>query len=194
MRTFFSTLLLLPILSPGLLPGQAPDLSRQPLDSALQHNCDITERDRDNAAAWFGVGQAQQSLALSNFPVRPARCHTEGTSYLTDAGIALIHSLDADPNYPEASDALAEVVERNPLWGSGVMARNGFRRAASRGGKESFRVLLLRTRLEREGGDRDSALTLIDRYLRAGGDSGVAFFERARERFFRGERQAGLGD
>ncbi len=194
MRTLLSSLLLLAALPPGPLPGQAPDLSRQPLDSALQYNCDITERDRNNAAAWFGVGQAQRSLALGNFPVRPARCHTEGTSYLTDAGIAFTRSLDADPNYPEASDALAEVVERNPLWGSSAIARNAFRRAASRGGKESARVLLLRIRMEREGGQRDSTLSLISRYLAAGGDSGVALFERARERFFRGERDAALDD
>lgn len=194
MRTTLRTLLLVALLGPSQLHGQAPDLTRQPFDSALQANCNITERDRDNAAAWFEVGAAQRGLALGNFPVRPARCHTEGTSYLTGAGMAFINALDADPNYPEASDALAEVVERNPLWGSGGMARNAFRRAASRGGQESPRVLLLRIRLEREGGERDSALALIARYLEAGGDSGVALFERARERFYRGERDAALDD
>lgn len=194
MRTIVRSLLLLAALPPGLVAAQAQHLSREPLDSALNYFCQITARDRNNAVAWFGVGSTQRALADGKFAVRPAECHTEGASYLTDAAIGFIRTLDVDPNYPAASDALADMVERNPVWGAGAMARNGFRRAASRRGGESARVLLLRARLEREGGERDSTLVLIDRYLAAGGDSGVALFERARERFYRGESRAALED
>jgi hypothetical protein len=194
MRTIVRSLLLLAALPPGQAAGQAQDLSRESLDSALNYFCQITARDRNNAAAWFGVGSTQRALADGQFAVRPAECHTEGASYLTDAGIGFIRALDVDPNYPAASDALADVVERNPTWGAAAMARNGFRRAASRRGGQSARVLLLRARLEREGGERDSTPVLIDRYLAAGGDSGVGLFERAREHFYRGESRAALED
>ena len=163
---------------------------REPLDAALASFCAAQRARPDWWLPWFGTGMAQLALARGSFPVRPAGCHNEGTSYFQDAGLAFAHALEVAPRAREAAEALGDAVEADPRWGLGDVARSALRRFAASGAQQSPNVLLLRARLEREGGGRDSVLPLLRTYLSSGGDSGVGLLEAARERFFQGDRLA----
>src|SRR5690606_34584857 len=96
------------------------------------------------------------------------------------------------PAFTAATAGLVEAVELSPRWGAAGIARDALRRADSAAPSELPRVLLMHARLEREGGQREAVAPLLQRFLAAGGDSGIGLLELARERFNEGDSGKGI--
>lgn len=168
--------------------SQAPE--RNHLDAALAAFCRAAESRAGWWMVWYGIGRAQLALEDGHFPVRPAACHTEGASYIQDAGIAFARALTRDSSRTEAALGLLEALEKDRRWGLGTVARDAFRRFATSGVPQPARILLIRAVLERDGGDRDLVIPLLEGYLAAGGDSGIGLIQLARERYRIGDPSA----
>lgn len=141
---------------------------------------------------WYGLGLVNLALTRARAPYRPTRFNREGLDYPQSAIVAFARAIELDPTFTAATVGLAESVELSPRWGAAGIARDALRRADSAAPSTLPRVLLLHARLEREGGHRVAVAPLLQRFLAAGGDSGIGLLELARERFNEGHQEQGI--
>jgi hypothetical protein len=155
------------------------DSSSKTLRKAGEEFYNVTARHDDWPLAWYGIGLTERALARGKFPVLPARFHPLGADYNQGAIQAFVYALQKDSTFLPAAEGLAEAAQATTRWGYTGKARDALRRAAA----HSAQTLLVRARLEREANDRERALSLLQRALQLGADSGVVYLELAREEF-----------
>lgn len=143
------------------------------------------------ALPWHELGLVNLALTRARAPYRPTRFNREGLDYPQSAIVAFARAIELDPTFSAATVGLAEAVELSPRWGAAGIARDALRRADGAAPSTVPRVLLVHARLEREGGHRDAVAPLLQRFLAAGGDSGIGLLELARERFSEGDPEEG---
>lgn len=142
------------------------------------------------AIAWYGLGISRLQLARAGLTAKEGPLQPVGVSFEAGAGYALVRALEIDSMLVGAGEALA----------LGPMPREGASRLRER-------VLMLRrirdfqplspvarvamVRVEREAGDADTAVAMLQEALAQGADSGVAYLEMARSFYRAGKPIAG---
>ncbi|MDX2120830.1 MAG: hypothetical protein SF070_07140 [Gemmatimonadota bacterium] len=144
------------------------------------------------AHPWHELGLVNLALTHAGAPYRPTRFNREGLDYPQSAIVAFARAIELDPTFTAATVGLVEAVELSPRWGATGIARDALRRVDSAAPSILPRVLLVHALLEREGGHRVAVAPLLQRFLAAGGDSGIGLLELARERFNEGHPEAGI--
>ncbi len=147
-------------------------------DDALGEFEWAAELDPRSPLPWYGQGLAWLGMAPELYGTRATVQAILGKDPVARAGVAFRTALEKDPRFTPAAVAYARLAFlpalRDELPGA---------RAALRGVPPELAdtaVHLLRGRLERRGGDTDSALAAFARYAATGGDAALAWFERAR--------------
>ncbi len=156
---------------------------RKYFDAAVARFAEATRRHRDWAEAWYGIGLAKLELYAGGFPAKEGPYQRSGSDYLHGAAEAFSKALEADPDFGAAAERLASSVLRQNVQPQVLLALAPLRRAVSGPGAVNPALQMSRGLLERETGHSDSALATFQRVLELGGDSGVAYLERARTLF-----------
>ncbi len=182
---------LLLVLLPLSLTAQAPD-QIPALLARGDSLASLAAHEPRRALPWYQLGLVNLALTRAHAPYRPTRFNREGLDYPQSAVVAFGRALELDPSLSAAAAGLAEAVELSPRWGAAGIARDALRQADRVAPSELPRVLLIHARLEREGGQREAAAPLLQRFLATGGDSGIGLLELARERFNKGDSEEGI--
>lgn len=156
------------------LAGQVDDANRA--EALLRRT---VEEKSDWAVAWYGLGVARFELARFKVLAREGPRQVAGLSWVAGGTAALVRALELDPTLIGAAEALA----RAPMPREGV-SRVTERLAILRRLRGSLQLSpasrLALGRVEREGGNPDTAAVLLGEAMAAGADSGVAMLEMAR--------------
>lgn len=156
------------------LGGQVDDANRA--EGLLRRT---VEEKPDWAVAWYGLGVARFELARFKVLAREGPRQVAGLSWVAGGTAALVRALELDPALIGAAEALA----RAPMPREGV-SRVAERLAILKRLRGSLNMTpasrLALGRLEREGGNPDTAVVLLGEAMAAGADSGVAMLEMAR--------------
>lgn len=169
------------------------DLSgdQDPIDAALECFSRLVVHTPDLAIAWYGLGLTRLSRARAGYIARPGPAEPLGSSDARGATEAFIRALTLDSTLSPAAIMLPRALALLPQWMPYKQARNALRRTAGTTAEKIPSVLLARAEYERETGERDSTMALLQRYLAAGGDSARGYLELAGERYARGDVAGG---
>jgi GWxTD domain-containing protein len=141
---------------------------------------------------WYGLGLAElaqgeaSSIAIENIREQL------GKDYMSKAARAFAHAVQADPAFARPTIDLAHTALSQRIQPRLDVALQAVRLAAASPAGRNPEVQLARGRVEREAGDRDSALAGFQAYLAAGGDSGLGLLELARTYYFANRPADGL--
>ena len=149
------------------------------------------ELDPESALAWYGLGLAERGLAPTFYNSRAAAQAMLGKDHVALAGRAFGRAMALEPGFARAALAWGELAQMRSLRDERSAALRGLRGLPPEAMDTT--TLLVRGRLERRLGERDSAVATFGRYLAAGGDSALGLLERARTRFAAGD-SAGAAD
>ncbi len=142
------------------------------------------------AMAWYGLGIARLQMARAGLTAKEGPLQPVGVSFEAGAGYALVRALEIDSMLVGAGEALA----------LGPLPREGASRLRER-------LLMLRrirdfqplsplarlamVRVEREAGNADTVVAMLEEALAQGADSGVTYLEMARSLYRAGKPGAG---
>ena len=146
--------------------------NRRWFDEALEEFWAVVVERQRWPWGWYGLGSTKLAMAARRLVPYTEEHQPAGSTYEREAGVALTRSLEADPTFAPARRALTRATD--PVAGTTPGA------------------LLALAELRRDTGDLDSAVVLLDLYLRAGGDSGVGLLELARTQLELGHDSAGV--
>ncbi len=166
--------------------------NKQHFDDAAGEFEWATELQPDWPYAWYGLGLADLALGESGSIAVENIRQALGLDNLSQAAAAFSRAAQADPSFAQAVVDLGETALRQRVRPQLAVALGALRQASlAPAGIANPTIQLLRGRIEREAGSPDSALVAFDRYLAAGGDSGIGMLERARTLFALGDEANG---
>lgn len=142
----------------------------------------LVEEHADWPEAWLGLGLTREALAARRTIAREGPLQPLGMSYAAGAERALVRALELDAGFSEAAEALGQLTAIDPAKDFHRTTLTALRRATSGDGAPD--ILLIRARWESAAGETDSTIGVLERYLRAGGDSAIGNYYLARQ-FFR---------
>lgn len=153
---------------------------RAPLDEALSRLDAAEARRPDWIYPWLGLALAKLDLHARDALVKSTpRNQPDGLNYYEGYLAAFAQVFARDSLFPPAIAVIRQVMARQGERGQPAMFLDAIRRVAfSRTGTATDALLLARDYRRREQGD--TALRLLDLYLRRGGDRGLAGLERGR--------------
>lgn len=168
---------------------------------ALELFTRAVEAQPDRPETWYGLGVARAQLAVSGIPAKEGPLQALGAGFAVGAANALIRALTLDPGFTDAALSLAshrafdgwEIDAPQPLMRERLIALRGtaltglIKDASSPAG-----LWLGRAVLETQVGSLDSAAAYLERYLGAGGDTGVGSYRLARVRYRLGDESAAV--
>jgi GWxTD domain-containing protein len=133
---------------------------------------------------WYGLGLAE--LAQSEHAVIAIENLRQvlGKDYLSKAARAFARATQADPSFAEAAIDVAATALSQRIQPRLEVAIEALRLAAASAAGRNPAVQLARGRVEREGGEADSAVHAFRAFLEVGGDSGLGLLELARTYYF----------
>ncbi len=141
--------------------------------------------------AWYGLGAAEMAIGEQQGQAIENIKQMLGRDFLSRAANAFGRAARADPAFAQAVIDLATTAMRQRVHGRLEVARAALREAAATSAGSTAALQLAKGRVERETAQHDSALVAFERYVAAGGDSGVGFLERARTLFAAGRTAPG---
>jgi len=151
-----------------------------------------TELEPDWPYAWYGLGLSDLALGESGSIAVENIRQALGLDNLSQAATAFARATQVDPSFAQAVVDLAETALRQRVRPQLSVALAALRQASiAPAGRANATIQLLRGRVEREAGSPDSARVAFDRYLAAGGDSGIGMLERARTDYDLGDGASG---
>lgn len=136
------------------------------------------ELDPRSPLPWYGQGLAWLGMAPELYGTRATVQAILGRDPVARAGQAFRAALEKDPGFTPAAVAYGRLAFLPALRDELPGARAALRAVPP--GLADSTVHLLRGRLERRGGDPDSALAAFARYAAAGGSGALARLEQAR--------------
>ncbi|HEU4799441.1 MAG TPA: hypothetical protein VFS94_02290 [Gemmatimonadales bacterium] len=146
----------------------------------------VVDVDTD-ACAWLQLASARVAAVERGDLPHPGPLQPIGIDNAHGAGRAYMRALELDPRLLPAARGLVDVLTLQGGWPQEDDAARSLRKVSAAIDSEPPWLLLVRARLERRRGTRDSAAVLLRRYLRQGGDSGVGWLELARELYYSGD-------
>lgn len=146
--------------------------NRRYFDQALEDFWAVATEYRGWPFAWYGLGTTKLAMADQRLLPYPDEHQPEGSTYAREAAVAFDRALEADADFGPARAALDR--------------RTSAVESANPG------ALLGLAQLRRDGGELDSAIALLNQYLRVGGDSGAGYIELARLLFEAGRPEPGV--
>jgi GWxTD domain-containing protein len=163
----------------GALALRRGELAGQPhWDHAISEFEWAAELDRDSPLPWYGRGLAWLGMAPERYGTRATVEAILGRDPVARAGSAFREALEKDPAFTPAAVAWGRLALLPALRDELLGALSALRGVPP--GAADSTVHLLRGRLERRGGDADSALAAFARYAAGGGSGALARLERAR--------------
>jgi hypothetical protein len=152
---------------------------RRPFDDAVHRVERLLDRNTRGPHSWHVLGLTLHAMSRHGFRVKVTPYHSAGTSYRRAAMDAFAKAIERAAAYAPAAEALAGIVVS-------MRARKlntDFREPLERAGRQpdaAAVVHLALARLAWSGGNYDSALVAVARYLERGGDTAIGAIEAAR--------------
>lgn len=169
----------------------ALQFDRADLDRARDCLIHFLTEERTSAWGWYALGLVRLELSRTGALARPGPLQPVGSNYTRGAQRAFERALALDPGFRPAALLIPIALERERYWDQYPEANAALRGTARGPLARDPSVILVRLRIERQQGKRDSALALARRYISVGGDAGTGNLELAQELFARGDSVLG---